>query len=1132
MKRIHVSLLSLWLLVTFAQTTVVPRAHAQTLPSTVYLFSYFRNNGEDGLHLAWSRDGLKWEALNGSKSLLKPTVGRSKLMRDPCVVQGPDGTFHMVWTDSWDSQTIGSASTKDFIQWSPQKAIPVMTHEPSAKNCWAPEIAYDAKRGVFMIFWATTLPEQFKETWFDGKNDNNHRIYVITTKDFQSFSPTKLFFDPGFNVIDSTLLVRDEQIYMISKDETKFPQAMKNLRLATATDLAGPYKLDPAPINAPGAWVEGPTALTIGEYTYLYYDVYTKHRYGVLRTRDMKTWENVSAQLSMPQGIRHGTAFAVPSDVVKGLLASSGGSAKPAGAANSVTVTVDTAAAGIAVSPTMHGVFFEDINYGADGGLYAELLPNRSFENREALFAWTILNAGGDGQVTITNAQPLNPNNPNYARLTIRDAGHGFGLANSGYEGIAVQRGASYLFTTRARGGGGYRGDVLVRLEDAAGQSLGECKLTAPGTEWMKLEGKLVATTTTTNARLVVLAMGTGSLDLDVVSLFPENTWRQRRNGLRADLVQMLADLKPGFMRFPGGCIVEGKDLANAYRWKETIGDISERKQNWNRWQDAVSTKAPQYYQTYGLGFFEYFQLCEDIGAEPVPIINCGMSCQYQDKQLVPLAELDPWVQDALDLVEFANGPVTSTWGAKRAAMGHPEPFHLKLLGVGNEQWDEQYFERYLIFYRALKARYPDLTLITTSGPGVDDQWWNLAWNKFKQGTPAEIVDEHYYRPPQWFLQQATRYDAYDRKGPKVFAGEFAAHDRNRRSNLRCAINEAAFMTGLLRNADVVHLASYAPLFARAGFTQWEPDLIWFDSTRAYGTPSYHVQKLFSRNRPDTVLPTKVGAAGAAPVFKGRVGVGTWNTQAEFKDIKITRGDQTLYASDFAKGTTDWAMERGQWQIVDGALRQAAAGENCLALVGNPDWSNYTLSLKARKISGAEGFLILFQTENGSEPTWWNLGGWRNTQHGLSLAGNDGERVRGNIESDRWYDVRVELNSDLIQCYLDGRLVQEARRGTRDNVYTVAGRDARTGELIIDAVNVNDHAAELVLDLGAFKAASGQASVLTSGSLEDENSFTNPAKVAPRHELVTCDGNPVKYLLPPHALAVLRLKPAGDQASR
>jgi alpha-L-arabinofuranosidase len=525
---------------------------------------------------------------------------------------------------------------------------------------------------------------------------------------------------------------------------------------------------------------------------------------------------------------------------------------------------------GPAVSPMLHGIFFEDINYGADGGLYAELVQNRSFEHAEHLFAWGTVNRGGDGDVIVATADPLNAKNPHYVRLAIRDAGRGFGLANYGFGGIAVREGENYLFSIRARADAAYPGALVAALEDETGRVIGKCNLTGLAPAWGQFDGVIACAQTALHARLVVLATAAGRVDLDMVSLFPEHTWKNRRNGLRADLVQMLADMHPAFLRFPGGCIVEGMDLENAYRWKDTIGDVAERPENWNRWQSAIKTApAPEYYQTYGMGFFEYFQLCEDIGAEPVPILNCGMACQYQSAQLVPLDQLDPFVKDMLDLIEFANGPATSPWGSRRAALGHPAPFGLKYLGVGNEQWGEQYFERYRIFYAAIKAKYPDIHLVTTSGPGVEDPRWALAWGKFKGGTPADIVDEHYYRAPDWFLDHSTRYDHYDRTGPKVFAGEFAAHDGVvKRNTLRAAVAEAAFMTGLVRNSDVVAMSSYAPLLAKIGAIQWQPDLIWFDNTRVYGSPSYYVQALFSRNRPDVVLPVEwssgVPAAGDA----------------------------------------------------------------------------------------------------------------------------------------------------------------------------------------------------------------------------------------------------------------------------
>jgi len=533
-----------------------------------------------------------------------------------------------------------------------------------------------------------------------------------------------------------------------------------------------------------------------------------------------------------------------------------------------IHVTVDTAVPGHVVSPLLHGIFFEDINYGADGGLYAELVQNRSFEHAEHLFAWGTVNRGGDGDVTIETAAPLNPRNPHYVRLTVRDPGKGFGIANDGFGGIAVKQGENYFLSVRMRANAGYAGDVNAALEDETGRVIASDCLGWAGPDWAPMEITLKAAVSALHARLVLVATAKGHVDLDVVSLFPEHTFKNRRNGVRADLAQMLADLHPAFLRFPGGCIVEGMDLPNRYQWKDTIGDIAERPQNWNRWQDAIRGQtAPQYYQTYGLGFLEYFQLCEDLSCEPLPILNCGMACQFQSKQTVPLKQLAPFLQDALDLIEFANGAVDTPWGAKRAALGHPAPFNLKMLGVGNEQWGETYFERYPVFYQAIKAKYPGLNIVTGAGPGVDAgdyDRWKLAWDKFKSGTPADIVDEHYYRPPQWFLENATRYDAQDRYGPRIFAGEFAAHDRGRRNNLRAAIAEAAFMTGLVRNSDAVAMSSYAPLFAKAGATQWTPDLIWFDNTRVYGSPSYYVQALFAKNRPDVALPVTVESA--APV--------------------------------------------------------------------------------------------------------------------------------------------------------------------------------------------------------------------------------------------------------------------------
>ncbi|MCX8108758.1 MAG: alpha-N-arabinofuranosidase, partial [Verrucomicrobiae bacterium] len=555
-----------------------------------------------------------------------------------------------------------------------------------------------------------------------------------------------------------------------------------------------------------------------------------------------------------------------------------------------------------------------------------------------------------------------------------------------------------------------------------------------------------------------------------------------------------------------------------------TIGEVWERRQNYNLWANRQS---PEYHQTYGLGFFEFFQFCEDIGAEPVPVVNCGMACQARRGRHAPLDQLGPWVQDALDLIEFANGPTNSFWGARRAAMGHPSSFNLKFIGIGNEQWHQEYFDRYVIFYRAIKEKYPDIQVISTSGPHPNDDLFHFAWNKFRTGTPADLVDEHYYRPPQWFLENDDRYDCYPRNGPKVFAGEYAAHDTNRRNNLRSAIAEAAFITGLWRNADVVVMASYAPLFANANHVQWRPNLIWFNNTNSYGTPSYYVQAMYSANRPDVVLPVKVDApvVPAAP-FTGRIGVGTWRTQAEFKDISVAKDGRLLFRSDFTKGFGDWETHGGRWTVVDGALRQTSEEENVRAFIGDTNWVDYTLSLKARKIAGYEGFLVCFANRDADTVTWWNIGGWNNTQHGLEVPGATAPFVPGRIETGRWYDIRVELKGATVKCYLDGSLVQEAACRPTRTLYAAAGRKNGTGEVILAVANPTHQPVATRLKLVGARSVGPTAKVtqLTSTSPDDENSFDEPDRVSPRVHAAEIRGPEFDHQFPPWSLTILSVK--------
>ncbi|MCU0914352.1 MAG: alpha-L-arabinofuranosidase [Planctomycetes bacterium] len=515
---------------------------------------------------------------------------------------------------------------------------------------------------------------------------------------------------------------------------------------------------------------------------------------------------------------------------------------------------------GATISPTMYGVFFEDINFGADGGLYAELVKNRSFEFTSPLMGWSEVKQGmATGSARVLDRGPLNDHNPHYLRL---NAGWGgYGVANEGFAGIGVRQGEEYVFSAFARGDKEI--PMRVELVTAGGKVLAQAKLADFGSQWSRKSATLRPSVTEPRARLQVLATAPGVVDLDMVSLFPKKTWKNHPNGLRPDLVQWLADLKPGFVRFPGGCIVEGRYLSTRYQWKNTIGKPEERQGIINRWNDEFKHRpAPDYFQSFGLGFYEYFLLCEDISAEPLPILNCGMACQFNSGELVPLEQLGLFIQDALDLIEFANGATTTTWGAKRAGMGHPKPFNLKLLGVGNEQWGPQYIERYERFARVLKERYPKIKLVSSAGPSPDDERFQFLWPQLRE-LNADIVDEHCYANPDWFFDNARRYDSYDRTGPKVFMGEYAAQSvktvsPENRNNWQCALSEAAFMTGLERNADVVVMSSYAPLFAHEDRWQWRPDLIWCDNLTSYGTPNYYVQQLFSRHRGDLVLPVEV----------------------------------------------------------------------------------------------------------------------------------------------------------------------------------------------------------------------------------------------------------------------------------
>jgi alpha-N-arabinofuranosidase len=570
---------------------------------------------------------------------------------------------------------------------------------------------------------------------------------------------------------------------------------------------------------------------------------------------------------------------------------------------NTIAVQVDRP--GAVIAPTMFGLFFEDINFGADGGLYPERIKNKSFEFPDPMMGWRRV-ARGDAKGTLQvydAGSRASATNAHYLRIKADVAGFGFGVTNEGFRGVGAQKGAEYAFSVRARSVGGATSGLRVEVEDADGKKLGEARITGLTPAWKTHAAAIIPSETSGKARLNLLVEGQGAVDVDLISLYPKETWKNRPNGLRADLVKLLAEMKPGFLRFPVGCIVEGRHLETRYQWKTTIGDPADRRLIVNRWNTELRHRqAPDYYQSFGLGYYEYFLLSEDIGAEPMPILNCGMACQFNSGELAPLDDLDHYIQDALDLIEFANGSVATTWGRKRSAMGHPAPFNLKMIGIGNEQWGPQYVERYERFAKAIKAKYPKITLISGAGPSPSDERFHYLWGELRR-LKADIVDEHYYMPPKWFRDNVGRYDDYPRNGPKVFAGEYAAQSvgvvrPENKNNWECALSEAAFMTGLERNADVVTMSSYAPLFAHVDAWQWTPNLIWFDNLRSYGTPNYYVQKLFSVNRSSRILPVQLNGSpknGQQNLFAsaslddktGEVVLKIVNAEASAREVRI-----------------------------------------------------------------------------------------------------------------------------------------------------------------------------------------------------------------------------------------------------
>jgi alpha-L-arabinofuranosidase len=666
-----------------------------------------------------------------------------------------------------------------------------------------------------------------------------------------------------------------------------------------------------------------------------------------------------------------------------------------------------------------------------------------------------------------------------------------------------IIQGEGYVLKMAARATDGFAGPLTAKLLSATGQELASGEIADLGNTWKYHTLDLNAADSDAQAHLVVSGTGHGSVYLDMVSLLPQKTWKG--HGLRTDLAESVNGLQPSFVRFPGGCWVEGDDMAHMNHWKRTIGDFDVREPLWNIWG---------YFATHSLGFHEYLQMTEDLGATPLFCINVGMS----HHESIPMDRMGEWAQDALDAIEYANGPTNSVWGAVRARAGHPGPFNLRYMEIGNENGGPDYYPRWALLVNAIRAKYPEMHLISDT---------DLRGRPLPTDPAPDIVDEHYYESPESFMNRADQYDKYDRNGPKIFVGEYAVTQNAGKGNLRAAIGEAAFMTGLERNSDVVIMASYAPLLVNLNHRAWNPDMINFDSSRWYGIPSYYVQQMFSANRGDVTLPVTVQAEIPAdqPV-PGGIGVGTWNTSAEFKDIKVTAPDGTvLFTSDFSQNADGWKeLGGGEWKVADGALQQSAQKEFVRALAGDRSWTDYTYEVKARKLAGAEGFLILFHINDDEDRVWWNLGGWGNTRDAVEWGGTlDG--VPGEIETGRWYDLKVVVKGQSVTCFLDGKQVHHIERPPVKPLYASATREQKSGDVIVKVVNAAAGEMETEIDLDGIKnpAGAARATVLTSTKGSDENTLENPAKVSPREETMDLSGSTLVHKFPGNSLTVLRI---------
>jgi alpha-L-arabinofuranosidase len=815
-------------------------------------------------------------------------------------------------------------------------------------------------------------------------------------------------------------------------------------------------------------------------------------------------------------------------------------------------IKVDAGKPGATISPDLYGIFFEEISHAGDGGLYAELIRNRGFEdanlppacarqgnrivpprtphfwtqpkvsdwtmewNVESKWpGWSLQTAGGaTASIGLTDIKPLSAASPHSLQVDIAHLpAHGrVTLVNEGYWGIGVRQGEEYRLSFYARSDAEFGGPLTAALKTSDGRILASHEFAVkPGDSWRKYAATLSAAGSEAHAHLALSFGSRGRLWVDFVSLFPAKTFHDRPNGMRSDIAQMIAEMKPAFLRFPGGCYVEGITVESRPQWKTTLGRLEDRVPTYSPWG---------YWSTNGIGYHEFLQFAEDIGASALYVVNAGISCAFRSGTFIPDEGLEPLIQDTLDAIEYAIGPPDSKWGSLRAKAGHPAPFELRYIEVGNEDQGPRYGERFARFYKAIKARYPRMNVVLGSWISGIDRGAMRAAGKF------DILDEHAYRGLYWSFDNFDSFEKYKREGWDLYIGEFATNAGVGRGNLLAALGDAAYMMSMENNADLVKMGSYAPLLENVNKPDWEVNLIHFDSSRVFGRAAYYMCKLFAENRPDTVLPVQVTYLPAAESpISGRIGLGTYGTAADFRDLRVESGGRVVYQSDFSKDAGGWQTEAGDgdWAVEDGMYRQKKEAV-AWSYFGDRGWKDVTVSVKARKAHGHEGFVVVLGKADNRRIEW-NVGGFGNHLHAVEADDEViGTPVHAGVETGKWYDVKLEVRGRTVRCYLDGKAIGEVTLPRVETVLAVAGRDAKAGEIVIKALNTGHEPAAVSFEIdGAEVAAEGKLIRLTSRNPEDENSFEDLRRIVPTTRTLRGLAPHFAAELPPWSLSILRL---------